>query len=648
MSDLVSNGYLKDKNGNVMEIVDKAARDGVERLTEEIGADAKYYAYVEKAHEYTDKYYFNIGNNTSIDLENPTYAGSDWAHVKVKCSAGDMVTVTGVGGGGSRAWAFVGLDGTVLVRANADAQVKDLLLFAPQDCYFIANAFKLHDYSTTVQHRTETAGTMAYLSDSLPLRMEAAEPIAEAVQWSIGGYDTSGSVGSVCAYDRLSVTNYRYMALPCYKGQRFVIQGHGGGSIRLWCFVDDSGIIAANAGAYEVGADVIAPVNGNIIVQTEIYDNSQASVHYAPYTFAAVSETLKNVMDKRSAFNGALMFGDGVSLKYETPEIPATPTPALAERLSHFYGLYDALVAAYPEYVSKVDCDAECVAADLTRPDYMADYPIYMYKFIPAYTPNNAALDGVSDASRYKVYIVSGTHPEMMGIWDLYNTMRLICEQWRNDENLEALRWQCEFYVIPLSGPYGIAHATRTNHNGVDLNRNAPSNDWVRTPTGTNTYSGATAASEYETQVFVHYMQQIQPQVFIDHHNCYENDRGVFSYITSRKKSCVDLAAAHLSHMSRRWKKRYPDVLPDNDTLIFGFATTTEEKGTRSNYANDCGAWSYTFESQSGLGYDNGVVTDGAHSYDVVASTIATDGFINFLLLALRNAAQRISAQLVD
>lgn len=36
MSDMVSNGYLKDKNGKVMEIVDKAARDGVERLIEEI------------------------------------------------------------------------------------------------------------------------------------------------------------------------------------------------------------------------------------------------------------------------------------------------------------------------------------------------------------------------------------------------------------------------------------------------------------------------------------------------------------------------------------------------------------------------------------------------------------------------------------
>lgn len=33
---ITGNGYLKDKNGRVMEVVDKAARDGVERLTEEI------------------------------------------------------------------------------------------------------------------------------------------------------------------------------------------------------------------------------------------------------------------------------------------------------------------------------------------------------------------------------------------------------------------------------------------------------------------------------------------------------------------------------------------------------------------------------------------------------------------------------------
>lgn len=622
--------------------------DGLVSLSEEIGSEKQYYEYVAQKYEYIDRYIISIGENASVDLNSPTLAGSDWCYAQVKCSAGDMVTVTGFGGGTSRTWAFVSLDGTVLVRAKADSQVKDLLLFAPQECYFIANANKLYDYGLTIQHRTETNGTMDYLANGLPLRMASEGTIAEETQWSVGAYNTSGAVGSVLAYEKLTANNYRYMALPCYKGQRFVITGRGGGSNRLWCFVDNENAIVSNSGIYEVGADLISPVDGKIIIQTEAIADFPASVRYAPYNFGAIVNTMQKVMDKRSAFNGALVFGDGVSLKYETPEIPATPMPALAERLSHFYGLYDALVTAYPEYVSKVDCDAECVAAGITRPDYMTDYPIYMYKFIPAYTSNNNALDGVSDASRYKVYIVSGTHPEMMGIWDLYNTMRMICEKWKDDENLEALRWQCEFYVIPLSGPYGIANAIRTNYNGVDLNRNAPSEDWERTQTGTNTYSGTEPASEYETKVFAHYMQQIQPQVFIDHHNTYpSSDLGVLSYITSRKKSCVDVAASHISAMTRRWKKRFSNVLPD-DNVIYGFATTTKEKGTRSNYGNDCGAWSYTFESQSGIGYDNGVVTEGAHSYDAVASTIATDSFINFLLLALRNAAQRISAQLVD
>lgn len=47
MSDMVSNGYLKDKNGKVMEIVDKAARDGVERLTEEMARKDKPLVYID-------------------------------------------------------------------------------------------------------------------------------------------------------------------------------------------------------------------------------------------------------------------------------------------------------------------------------------------------------------------------------------------------------------------------------------------------------------------------------------------------------------------------------------------------------------------------------------------------------------------------
>ena len=376
--------------------------------------------------------------------------------------------------------------------------------------------------------------------------------------------------------------------------------------------------------------------------------------------YANTGEVTVTYQKSASADDGAsaqtnlqLVFGDGIGLTYDTPEIPALPSVSAAERLSHYYGLYDALVTAYPDYVSKVDCDAECVAAGITRPDYMADYPIYMYKFVPAYTSNSNARDGKTDATKFKVFLVSGTHPEIMGIWDLYNTMRLICEEWQDSEALEALRWQCEIYVMPLSGPYGVAHDTRGNRNGVDLNRNAPGSDWKPTTAGTPTYSGESAGSEYESKVFAHYMQEIEPHVFVDHHNTYySSDPGCAMYITSLLQSGADVAAAHLSKASRRWKKRFPAILPQDNTTIFGYVDYVNPKqtvgGSRESYANEHGARSYTVETNMTLGYDNGEQTANAHYADATMSTIATDGFLNFLLLALRNAAQRISAGLID
>jgi hypothetical protein len=144
-------------------------------------------------------------------------------------------------------------------------------------------------------------------------------------------------------------------------------------------------------------------------------------------------------------------------------------------------------------------------------------------------------------------------------------------------------------------------------------------------------------------------MQQIKPHVFVDHHNTETvSDPGVFMYALAKLQSSIDVAAAHFSAMSRRWKKRFPEILPDNNTTIFGFARATRDPAQRSTYGHECGAISYTIETNHGLAYENGVPTAGAHSADTVACTIATDGFINFLLTALRHAALRISAQVVE
>ena len=585
-------------------------------------------------------------------------------------------------------------------------------------------------------------------------------------KWIDGRIVTNVGVGSTVDYTVDIATTYDHIILDCYKGMKISITGIGGNAPRLWCFVDKDDVVHSASEQYVNGAEITAPIDGKCIIQAELRTSVPRSVKYTPYSLAPVAKAVGKLLP---TFNGALVFGDGVNLKYETPEIPALPTQAnyvttytevsydrdaytlgqiirIADNatvdvtvlepmngwallvipcvkgtiatitgeggeggrawalvandgtvlsradkyevcdgtelvidadctlvihamsndskerhvelkipkagggvLDYYYGLYDGLVSAYPEYVSKIDCDAELAATGIARPEYYADYPTYMYKFAPAYTSNSNALDGVSDASKFKVYILSGTHPEMMSIWDLYNTMRLICEKWKDDENLEALRWQCEIYVIPLACPYCIANKTRPNYNGVDPNRNSPTSDWTLTASGTNTYSGPEPASEYETKLYAYYLNKLKPHVFIDHHNTETvSDPGAFMYVTTKSQAGIDIAAAHMSSMSRRWKKRYPQILPDDTTTIFGFVHETKDPGVRATYAHECGAYAYVFETNNGLAYDNGVPTAGAHSADAVASTIATDGFINFLLTVLRHAALRISAQVVD
>lgn len=673
MSEFVPNGYFVDKTGKRIEVTDTAARsaaaaaksvadvaagsaasamakaeenaESISALTDEIeelkgGGDVTYEERNYPAEAYTFGYNLTIGENATVDVT-ALKASQGWAVLVIPCKAGTTATITGEGGAGPRAWALVADDGAVLNRCASNTVLSDYELRIEQDCTLVLNSMSNRDHYVTL-----LVPVYSYDEEELLKERFATDAWFAADAWIPGYITTSAGAGGTVDFSVTESTNYKHMVLDCYEGMRVNVTGRGGDNGRLWCFSDREGTIISVADAYATDTEIIAPIDGKIIINVENAPSYPQSVKYTPYSLKPIAQALVNLMP---TFSGALMFADGANLKYETPEISAMPTATGAELLTHYYGLYDALVTAYPDYVSKVDCDAEVVAAGIVRPDHMSDYPIYMYKFIPAYASNSNALDGVTSATKFKAFIVSGTHPEYMSIWDLYNTMRLICEQWKNDENLEALRWQCEFYVIPLSGPYGVVNGSRTNYNGVDLNRNAPSSDWVLTEEGTNTYSGASAGSEYETKVLAHYMEQIKPHVFIDHHNTNSTtDRSVYMYITTKLQSGVDVAASHISAMSRRWKKRFADVLPDNDTLLFGFSQFTTAKGARATYGHECGARSYTFESQPCLGFDGGELVDGAHNGDAVASTIATDGFINFLLLTLRNAAQRISAQVVD
>ena len=75
-----------------------------------------------------------------------------------------------------------------------------------------------------------------------------------------------------------------------------------------------------------------------------------------------------------------------------------------------------------------------------------------------------------------------------------------------------------DLWLMPMLNPDGQANQTRTNGNGVDLNRNFPY-DWgpIAQP-GDSEYSGTGPASEPETQAFIAFTQRIQPRLTLWYH----------------------------------------------------------------------------------------------------------------------------------
>lgn len=208
--------------------------------------------------------------------------------------------------------------------------------------------------------------------------------------------------------------------------------------------------------------------------------------------------------------------------------------------LSDIYGRYDQLVEDYPNYVTRIDCSDADTSLGLTRPSELTDIPIYIYKFTPNLTRSNNAAKGTVLP---KAFIATGVHSnEKMGIYTTYSLMKYICDTWKTDVNAEMLRTMCKIYVMPLVNPWGFIHAGetisgvnipgRTNYNSVNLNRNAPSSDWVfvANDSGGN-YSGQEAGSEYETKILMYYIEQISPDFFLDAHTGNMNIYGAFGVI---------------------------------------------------------------------------------------------------------------------
>ena len=566
--------------------------------------------------------YINTSVGTGVQITDDDIVASQPAsHIIVPCKAGDIFTIVGYGGSSPRLWAFTDVNMVILSVSAAGVDGSDgVVKSASQDGYIIVNT------SNDTTHPLS-------LTSSRTMDMQDASDEFENIEKGRLIFKTNMNVsaGLNKRYDVTFKPNVRYIitfntaaitvpqiVLNLYEGR-----GATGSSYSLMTATPQGRVFFSFIATKKYQSLLFyfssTTTSGSVPVEIRAIDFGEYNDRFYPQFY---------------------QFGLTANGKYE---VPAQETFDISgSELEYFYGLFDSLVTAYPNYIEKVDCDDFANNLGIETPDYMANLPIYMYKFIPSYTPNKEALDATAtDKNRLKVMILGGTHPEYMGIWDLYQTMRIICENWTSDENLQALRWEAEYYILPCSGPYGVENRSRTNYNGVDLNRNMPTSDWYLSKEGTNTYSGASPSSEYETKVLIELMKDIKPNIFIDHHNTSKQYPRILMYITSRIPAAVEIGVSHIQDMSLRWKKRFTSIFA-MDNYIYGFAQRSAEPGLRSTYACEQGALGFTYESQQSLLWSGGVIdnVDRLNTADV--ATLATDGFLNFLLRVLKTYSAKV------
>lgn len=80
---------------------------------------------------------------------------------------------------------------------------------------------------------------------------------------------------------------------------------------------------------------------------------------------------------------------------------------------------------------------------------------------------------------------------------------------------------------IPCLNPDGLQNGTRTNANGVDLNRNFPTSNWGEDTSGAGEnpkdyYCGKSPASEIETQFVIDIIEKYHPKLILTLHAPYK------------------------------------------------------------------------------------------------------------------------------
>ena len=275
---------------------------------------------------------------------------------------------------------------------------------------------------------------------------------------------------------------------------------------------------------------------------------------------------------------------------------------------------YDTLVSKYPNLITKstLGVDGQGVS--------ICEYTIKSHTYNSE--GDRGTLDSVGD--KPLIAIMAGVHGgETSTINSLYYLVRDILE---GVAPVSTILGNTNLRIIPCVCPYGFDNKSRTNANGVNINRNFDAN-WVYNNYGTNDYSGPSAASELETQIAQNWLQDVHADgavLAIDWHNSgYSNEISCFCTKSNEIPGTMDIKKNYLfSAYSIVNVLRQCYKVPD--TANWGYTAISGGAGYSNTYMDKIG--------QLGCYFETSYNVDGAGTYTLVTDACGASVMGNVLM----------------
>lgn len=244
--------------------------------------------------------------------------------------------------------------------------------------------------------------------------------------------------------------------------------------------------------------------------------------------------------------------------------------PLTWDYTSGYYQQPHAVVHNMFDELLSLDDEGYVTKSILGQDDFGNDIPLFTFK--PAMPETGTA------RQLPKFFVVCGTHGfEQVSPLATYLMMKEVITNWESDPALELLHHNVELLVIPVLNPSGWDDFTRSNRNGVDLNRSfTPDFGWQTTDPTNSWYGGSEPLQEKESQCVKKVFDE-NPNIIAcyDFHNFHGNSGGSYDryiWIPSKSEAVRRLSQTLITKMTRKWRKDF-DWFPEAPY----FAGFTEE-----------------------------------------------------------------------